>query len=308
MDTQEDLSKLFWLKTVGLITSQHNVEYLKSRILFTNPDGAPDDEVAMVTIPDGCGVMMEWERPISASFVFSELQWRYNVLPSQRNCPSPPRWDANQGPACPQHWLWHRNGNVDPAGRAILQLTYRPNRSTATSRMPTPLNTSSSKPTRLAWGGCGTTAGTSARACASLRAAGKTSSRTLLSAPMRTTARRSSPLKSASLMSCTLTPLWKATDFIKRVPGLLRGPASRISFSMGMDTSLSRYTKCAVPRRSSRDVTRTLLGICASGAVASQRRWHESRVRCVSIVALSLSLAVALSLSLSYTGPPQRSL
>ena len=84
MDTQEDLSKLSWLKSVGLVTSQHNEAYLKSRILFTNPDGAPDDEVAMVTIPDGCGVMMEWERPISASFAFSELRWRLQRAPQSK--------------------------------------------------------------------------------------------------------------------------------------------------------------------------------------------------------------------------------
>ena len=324
----EDLSKLFWLKTVGLITPQHNEDYLKSQILFTNPDGAPDDEVAMVTLPDGCGVMMEWERPISASLAFSVLRWRYNlnVLLSQRNCPSPPRWDANQGPACPQHWLWHRNGNVDPCGGMRswekFQLTHHPpNRSTAISRTPIPLNTLSSKPTRLAWGGCGTTAGTSARACGSSRVAGKTSSRTptihLLSVTARTTARRSSPSKSANLMSSTLTPLWKATKVIWTSSDAFRvcfaGPRPVSRFSMGTDRSLSRYSKCAVPCRSSRDMTRALLGICASGAVASQRRRHESRMAwCVSIAALSLSLSFSLAVAFIALAvlhrPPQRSL
>jgi protein arginine N-methyltransferase 2 len=41
--------------------------FCMSRILFTNPNGAPEDEVALVTDPDGAGIMMEWERPISAS-------------------------------------------------------------------------------------------------------------------------------------------------------------------------------------------------------------------------------------------------
>jgi protein arginine N-methyltransferase 2 len=44
-----------------------------SNILFTNPPGAPDDEVALVCVPGGDGIMMEWERPISMSFLYSLL-------------------------------------------------------------------------------------------------------------------------------------------------------------------------------------------------------------------------------------------
>ena len=87
MDTQNDLSKLFWLQAVGLVTSQHNEVYLKSPILFTNPNGAPDDEVALVTIPGGCGIMMEWERPISASFASSGLWWRSQRAPQSKKLP-----------------------------------------------------------------------------------------------------------------------------------------------------------------------------------------------------------------------------
>jgi hypothetical protein len=39
--------------------------FCQSLIRFTNPTGAPEDEVALVCIPNGTGIMMEWERPIS---------------------------------------------------------------------------------------------------------------------------------------------------------------------------------------------------------------------------------------------------
>jgi len=42
-----------------------NDDFCRSPVLFTNPNGAPEDEVALVTLPVGEGIMMEWERPIS---------------------------------------------------------------------------------------------------------------------------------------------------------------------------------------------------------------------------------------------------
>lgn len=39
--------------------------YCMSHILYTNPNDAPEDEVALVCDPSGDGIMMEWERPIS---------------------------------------------------------------------------------------------------------------------------------------------------------------------------------------------------------------------------------------------------
>ena len=47
---------------------RRNDQFCQSQILFTNPNGAPEDEVALVCIPDGAGIMMEWERPISTFF------------------------------------------------------------------------------------------------------------------------------------------------------------------------------------------------------------------------------------------------
>jgi hypothetical protein len=39
--------------------------FCQSHIQFTNPNGASEDEVALVSVPSGTGIMMEWERPIS---------------------------------------------------------------------------------------------------------------------------------------------------------------------------------------------------------------------------------------------------
>jgi hypothetical protein len=44
---------------------RHNDLFCMSEILYSNPNGAPEDEVAMLCIGDGTGIMMEWERPIS---------------------------------------------------------------------------------------------------------------------------------------------------------------------------------------------------------------------------------------------------
>jgi len=44
---------------------RENELYCKSQILYTNPNDAPEDEVALVCDPSGNGIMMEWERPIS---------------------------------------------------------------------------------------------------------------------------------------------------------------------------------------------------------------------------------------------------
>jgi protein arginine N-methyltransferase 2 len=54
-----------------------NKLFCNSSVLFTNPVGAPEDEVAMVTAPDGTGVMMEWERPISKSFPLRLQSFKY---------------------------------------------------------------------------------------------------------------------------------------------------------------------------------------------------------------------------------------
>lgn len=48
--------------------NHRNDIFCQSSILFTNPNEAPDDEVALVCEPSGVGIMMEWERPISMSF------------------------------------------------------------------------------------------------------------------------------------------------------------------------------------------------------------------------------------------------
>jgi hypothetical protein len=62
---KESLSYYFQLHTAGRLDRGGNQWFCQSQIAFTTPDGAPNDEVAMVTVPSGCGVMMEWERPIS---------------------------------------------------------------------------------------------------------------------------------------------------------------------------------------------------------------------------------------------------
>jgi hypothetical protein len=46
-----------------------NQLYCMSNVTFMNPNGAPEDEIAMV-FEEGTGVMMEWERPISMSFLY----------------------------------------------------------------------------------------------------------------------------------------------------------------------------------------------------------------------------------------------
>jgi len=50
-----------------------NKNFCRSSVAYTRPLGAPDDEVAMICATrehHGTGVMMEWERPISAPFHF----------------------------------------------------------------------------------------------------------------------------------------------------------------------------------------------------------------------------------------------
>ena len=44
-------------------------------ILYTNPNGAPEDEVALICFPGGTGIMMEWERPISKLPLFLRFHW-----------------------------------------------------------------------------------------------------------------------------------------------------------------------------------------------------------------------------------------
>ena len=64
-ETHPDEGKPF---SVGCVDwTCDNDLFCKSEILFTNPNGAPEDEVALVCNPDGAGIMMEWERPISMS-------------------------------------------------------------------------------------------------------------------------------------------------------------------------------------------------------------------------------------------------
>ena len=64
-ETHPDEGKPF---SVGCVDwTCDNDLFCKSEILFTNPNGAPEDEVALVCHPDGAGIMMEWERPISMS-------------------------------------------------------------------------------------------------------------------------------------------------------------------------------------------------------------------------------------------------
>jgi hypothetical protein len=52
---------------IRLDMDRRNELFCKSMILFTNPNDAPEDEVALVCDPGGDGIMMEWERPISMS-------------------------------------------------------------------------------------------------------------------------------------------------------------------------------------------------------------------------------------------------
>jgi hypothetical protein len=48
---------------------RRNEDFCNSYIMYLNPHGTPEDEVALVTEPYAEGVMMEWERPISMSFI-----------------------------------------------------------------------------------------------------------------------------------------------------------------------------------------------------------------------------------------------
>jgi hypothetical protein len=73
-DRMSLLEKRYQLQHPGIVKPIENQTFCKSLVLYTNPNGAPDDEVAMVCVPSGCGIMMEWERPISAlSFYFIPL-------------------------------------------------------------------------------------------------------------------------------------------------------------------------------------------------------------------------------------------
>ena len=45
-----------------------------TNILYTNPNDAPEDEVALVCVPSGTGIMMEWARPISKLSPFLRFQ------------------------------------------------------------------------------------------------------------------------------------------------------------------------------------------------------------------------------------------
>jgi len=54
--------------THRLDKDHRNDIFCQSMILFTNPNEAPEDEVALVCDPCGTGIMMEWERPISMFF------------------------------------------------------------------------------------------------------------------------------------------------------------------------------------------------------------------------------------------------
>lgn len=90
-----DDGKPFRLIRLDLINDTNNQLFCKSHILYSNPNGAPDDEVAMISNPSGDGIMMEWERPISVFFLpFSHLcsvspshilfttQWYWPILTS----------------------------------------------------------------------------------------------------------------------------------------------------------------------------------------------------------------------------------
>jgi len=57
-----DNEKPFTILRLDIV--RKNKAFCASQVLFTNPDGAPEDEIAMVTVPGGEGIMMEWERPI----------------------------------------------------------------------------------------------------------------------------------------------------------------------------------------------------------------------------------------------------
>jgi hypothetical protein len=106
-----------------------NDRFCKSWIQYTNPHGAPEDEEALITLPDGTGVMMEWERPISMFFLYCSSTLSRLPIPlapriaiysarvlltscyySARNCPSPPGRYANIWFASTQYRLRPRDG------------------------------------------------------------------------------------------------------------------------------------------------------------------------------------------------------
>jgi hypothetical protein len=57
---------------LGLDGDLHNEAYLMDNVTYMNPNGTPENEVAMVC-STGTGVMMEWERPISMPFYILSL-------------------------------------------------------------------------------------------------------------------------------------------------------------------------------------------------------------------------------------------
>jgi hypothetical protein len=60
-------------QAMRLNKDRENRDFCSSMVVeYTKPPGAPSDEVAMVCgLFDGTGIMMEWERPISACVPFS---------------------------------------------------------------------------------------------------------------------------------------------------------------------------------------------------------------------------------------------
>jgi hypothetical protein len=76
--THPDEGKPFSVQRTDL--ERRNELFCKSMILFTNPNEAPEDEVAMVCDPSGTGIMMEWERPISMFHRYCQIYLRLNGI------------------------------------------------------------------------------------------------------------------------------------------------------------------------------------------------------------------------------------
>jgi hypothetical protein len=57
-ESHPDEGKPFAMHRLDKDRNARNELFCKSKILFTNPNGAPEDEVALVCDPSGTGIMM----------------------------------------------------------------------------------------------------------------------------------------------------------------------------------------------------------------------------------------------------------
>ena len=231
-DSHPDEGKPFSIQRLD--EDHRNDMFCQSTILFTNPNEAPEDEVALVCDPCGTGIMMEWERPISTPVLVLVNVIRSNGFIidgcSHLIVHETARLLLEGMPKSGLRILNIGFGigmvRINPDFLHVLFLNPTLYRSTSISKMPNPQSTSSSRATQRAWAGCGIQVGMIVRACASSRGGGKTSSpristTTLGSSLTILTLRRHQrenrtltvpyPSISASLTWCTLTHSRKAT-------------------------------------------------------------------------------------------------